>query len=362
MKNNSIFKHLKSEQYYNDLYDSFTIEKCRKTEKDFSRVEYKPKIKGSKKTKGKEPKTILDLSSFFLYFIKGDRYLHKAGRIKEWMDRDRAKDELLAIAEPPEVQCLKCGSDLIPDHKQLYSEWPEEEDKVLFMYDCPNKCLPRRAFFNNGEEWIPKPFLCPKCNSKTEMRDEKKGNTITTTYICSNCDYKEEDVLVLDKKAESEKPDPNFEKDRKRFCLSYEEGQEYIADKKRLEDLSKTFEELKEKEKIKKAISGIKKLNIAQLQELLVPILEKEGYTNLDFAKPEIERNIIISFSVQDNRTNREEYDSKIQLQRLLKTSLEKINWRLMSEGVSYQLGVLNGRLRGFELEEDLLKLTKKKE
>lgn len=30
-----------------------------------------------------------------------------------------------------------------------------------------------------------------------------------------------------------------------------------------------------------------------------------------------------------------------------------------MSEGIMYRLGILSGRLRGYELEEDLLKLIK---
>ncbi len=30
-----------------------------------------------------------------------------------------------------------------------------------------------------------------------------------------------------------------------------------------------------------------------------------------------------------------------------------------MSEGVYYRLGILSGRLRGFELEEDLIKLNR---
>ena len=68
---------------------------------------------------------------------------------------------------------------------------------------------------------------------------------------------------------------------------------------------------------------------------------------------------MIIEFTVPDNKASREEYDSKHQLQKLFKSTLEKTNWRLMSEGVYYRLGILNGRLRGYELEEDLLRLIK---
>jgi len=87
--------------------------------------------------------------------------------------------------------------------------------------------------------------------------------------------------------------------------------------------------------------------------------LKKEGYINLEFSKPEIKKDVIIEFTVQDNKIDRGEYDSRIQLQRILKKKFEATNWRLMSGGVNHKLGILSGRLRGYENEEDLLKLYK---
>ena len=50
--------------------------------------------------------------------------------------------------------------------------------------------------------------------------------------------------------------------------------------------------------------------------------------------------------------------------QKVLSKAVEKAllntNWRLMSEGISYRLGYLNGRLRAYEREEDLLNLVKR--
>ena len=48
-------------------------------------------------------------------------------------------------------------------------------------------------------------------------------------------------------------------------------------------------------------------------------------------------------------------------LKRLLKKTLEDTNWRLMSEGITYRLGMLEGRLRAYEKEEDLVKLIQNK-
>ncbi|MBD3282484.1 MAG: hypothetical protein GF387_02640 [Candidatus Portnoybacteria bacterium] len=121
------------------------------------------------------------------------------------------------------------------------------------------------------------------------------------------------------------------------------------------------MKELKGKEKIERAISKIKKLPVAGLKKLLIPKLEKEGYIKLEFSKPEMGRDVIVEFTVQDNNEKREEYDSRSQLKKLLKQILEKTNWRLMSDGIYYRLGILTGRLRSYENEEDLLKLVKSK-
>ncbi len=42
--------------------------------------------------------------------------------------------------------------------------------------------------------------------------------------------------------------------------------------------------------------------------------LKKEDYIKLDFAKPEMAKDIITNFTAQDSKTNREEYDSRIQI------------------------------------------------
>jgi hypothetical protein len=45
-------------------------------------------------------------------------------------------------------------------------------------------------------------------------------------------------------------------------------------------------------------------------------------------------------------------------LQKLVKKTLIGTNWRLMTQGIDYRLGLLSGRLRAYESEEDLLKLV----
>jgi hypothetical protein len=46
-------------------------------------------------------------------------------------------------------------------------------------------------------------------------------------------------------------------------------------------------------------------------------------------------------------------------LEKVLNKALNGVNWKLMSDGISYRLGILSGSLKGFEAEEDLVELVK---
>lgn len=354
-------KYLQSEAYYSDLYDRFTVDNCRLTE-NIHKKRWSSK-KSNKMVKEKWHESVSKMAlEFILLFETGERYLDKRKTIQEWMERDRVKDELLNSAQPPEnIQCLTCKSVMNLISKDLHDWGSDKKDRVLFMYDCPNGCLPRRAFFDDGEEYRRKPHLCPECNNALDHTDKKLKNKIITNYICSHCGHKEKDELDLS--PEKEKIDKNFAKDRERFCLIEEQGQRYLEQKMQFEQMKKFVDSWKEKEKNKDLydkVKKIKKLTVAGLQKILGPVLEKEGYIKLDFSKPEMTRGVIVQFTAQDNKTGRGEYDSIHQLQKLLKSTLEKTNWRLMSEGIFYRLGILTGRLKGYELEEDLLKLIQK--
>ncbi len=163
--------------------------------------------------------------------------------------------------------------------------------------------------------------------------------------------------MDLDEKPKPEKVDPNFEKDRRRFCLSATEGQKYVGQKARLNQVHEVLKRVEGDEKNKKVLVKIKKLSIADLNKFLTPKLKKEDYIKLDFAKPDIVKgDVAIEFTIQDSKAGRDEYDSRIQLQRLLKKKLTNTNWRLMSEGVCCRLGILSGRFRGYEDIKDLIK------
>ncbi len=358
-------KHLKDRLYYSDLYDRHTVERCR----NFIRIHLQPMknpplIDGRKPTKALMEGMAKMGLEYALMFEKGERYLGKEKTVQEWMDRDQAKDELYESAEPMDnITCLTCRSLMKVAHKNLYSSGIDAPDRVLFMYECPRDHRPMRAFFNDGEEWIPKRDICPKCSAelRVEMKDTK--TKFVSTFICQKCDYQKVDETKR-MAARSEKEDKDFEKDRARFCLTEEQGKKYIDEKFALERISKLVDRWKAEEKDKdlyEAVAKIKKLTFVQLKNLLSPVLEKAQYVNLEFGNPDISKDVQVGFTVNESNDTRQRLASEADLKKLIKKTLEDTNWRLMTDGVNYKLGILTGRLRGFENQEDLLELVKRR-
>jgi len=291
-------------------------------------------------------------------------YENKEKTVNEWMESGRRKDELYENAvSPRDVRCLHCSNLISLKSKILYNH-TDEDDRVLFMYTCPNKCLPNRAFYDNGEEYQSKPNLCPKCNSYLKREQERvEGKKIITTDICHECDYKNIDEYELSSEKE-EKPDLNYERDKERFCLSGQRLADNLEERRRHQGIGELVNSWKEKEEHKEdydAVDNLKKLTITQLEEVIKDASEKEGYVNLRFENPDMGKDMVVPFLINDSKPDRKDRSSSLELQRIIKNTLQDTNWRLMSDGISYRLGILTGRLRAYEHEEDLLKLIRKK-
>lgn len=238
--------YLKDRQYYIDLYDRHTVERCRSMEKRYVEDDSPPR---NKKMSKEQDRAIREWAhNLMLTFEKGERYLNRDKTINDWMERDRSKDELYENAQAPDdIHCLTCRNRLTPTFKELWYE-TDKPERVLFMYDCPNKCLPRRAFFNDGEEWRIKPHLCVSCGSPTRHTADDDGTRLVTTYTCSKCDHIEKDELVWTKK--EDEYDEHFAEDRDRYCLSEEEGRKFQDMKWNMEQAGRFMEEWKEKDKL----------------------------------------------------------------------------------------------------------------
>ena len=109
----------------------------------------------------------------------------------------------------------------------------------------------------------------------------------------------------------------------------------------------------------KKTVPCIRKVTVVELEKLLSSTLRKNGYIKFKLAEPQIDRHVVINFTAQDEKSARQEYDSRNELKKIINKVLSDTNWRLMSEGANYRLGILSGRLKGYEAEEDLIKLIK---
>lgn len=359
-------KHLKPDQYYIDLYDLLTIKKCLEVVKTFQEIYRKNLTDERLKELSQEEKlrSTNQLLHQRLFAVKASAYQRKEETINRWMADDRREQDTYdSTPEPQNISCPNCGAAMQSTFKDLQS-YQDEPLRVLFFFDCQS-CKKRRAIYEDGKEWASKPDLCSKCTKEVETTHTKEGKVMTWTKRCCSCGHIETDVVDWEKRhAEFEKKEQEdkvlVETYREEFCLLEKQGKEYIETLEALEVAGEVYEE--EIQKFDSAAyqkaTQLTRINIADLEQRLVEPLEKERYIKLSFEKPEEGRYFIVPFSVQDADSSRKANISVSNLQKLLKDLLEDTNWRLMNEGVSHRLGYISGRLRGYEREEDLLRIS----
>jgi hypothetical protein len=351
--------YLREESHYTEVYDHGTVVECRHWVAQDIAKKLGEKIKASKDKELQEQYKQGVAIPNILYIIQGERFRRKAETVREWMERDRQKEEKVANAvQPVDIRCLRCGLTMECTDRELCRYKAQPEERVRFTFMCSN-CKRGRGIWEGGEEWKLPPTPCPKCQTHMTSTDKRVGNVVTTTYACPNCKHKEADRLDLDEKYVAP-VDPHFEEDRKKYCMSNTEGYDYVT---RMDGIKRLLDEWKYREQNKTLFelkAKIKTLTIAELQSLLNPITQKAGYTNFVLGKPDLLRGVTVEFATQDTHVGRSQYDSIQALKKLIEHAVAQTNWRLMSDGISYRLGFLTGRLRGVEGEDELLELAKK--
>lgn len=351
-------RYLKSEQYYYDLYDRYTIERCKNWGKN---VENNRKWNEVKDEKSREimKKWAVIVRELALEAVKGERYINRESTVQKWINDDKEKDELLEKAIPPKgVHCTYCNSLMEVELKELGIY---DENRILFMYRC-SRCQKGRAFYDNGEEWKYVEPNCPKCGTRYTHTNKNIKRKLITLYECPRCNQKEEMIMDLDEKYVPEPILPLNEIDKKKYCLDAKEGQAYITHRAQMKVFSEDLEKEKEREANKALydkVATIKRLKIAELEKILVDPIQKQKYSKFQLGKPELGKYVIVEFHAEDNDPQRLEYNAKQDLQKVINKVLAPTNWRLMSGGISYRVGFLTGRLRCYENEEDLVKLLK---
>lgn len=358
-------KQLRERSVYEDRYDRMTVY--------FARLDMKPFLEFRDKWLEKMPeneenkfRNSFHLNNIYMMMVGNnlvDRYNERDRAILSMMAEDEARDARLSAArltsEPHCEHCSKTG--LRITDKTLMHRDGQENDDILFILHC-GVCDKNTPAWEDGTLWERRHTKCPKCESVMETKSSRRGKVITTTYTCPSCSHTYKDKLDLNREEEPE--DFDYEEDRRIYCLQNETIRKEHQDAKvRFEGLVRFFEEHKEKEDSKHiydAMKEMKKPKIAELTPLLQPVLEKAGFTDFSLDKPEIGKDVYVGFNCLDTKSDRKDYDSIKTLEKLVKKTLADTNWRLMSDGVHYRLGYLNGRVRAYEREEDLKKLVTK--
>ena len=142
------------------------------------------------------------------------------------------------IVNPPRnIRCLVCFSDMTCEEKDRHER--EGNDHVLFMFICP-KCDARRAFYEDVAEYRRKKILCAQCQGETKTEYQRTDKEINVVITCTKCGKVETESLTSEKSADT---DENYTADRERFCMSEEEGQEYLSSRTTMQILDKEINE-----------------------------------------------------------------------------------------------------------------------
>jgi hypothetical protein len=342
-------KYRKADQHYIDEYDRDTVRQLKKLE-------------------SKELKELEGLSDFDLWKKKLEHSMNQRGFHITGVWRARNKERLISEQKmadenkdsltkrypiPKDVTCNECNSGM-----QFEGHLFKEDDtEILFLLKCLFGHLPKKTLRPDGSEYHFPERKCVQCGGKLVSTTEKiNENHFKFTDTCSSCGHIEIDELELD---------PNRKKnitedDRKKYCASFNTQRTFYEDLKAIADLGELVDrnEKAKKEKEELEVDKIEKPNIPQLEKKLADFAEKNGFIKFQFDKPEMGRHVVIPFSLQD-LSDRNEQDSLKIVTNYFKKELFHTNWRLMTEGISYRLGHLTGRIKSFEHEDDLLKIAK---
>jgi uncharacterized Zn finger protein len=362
--------YLKDRQHYEDRYDRTTVESCRRGERIVNQTfKETEKRLPANELKQRHSGWYLQYSVFYFSLVELPAALRAKDReetIAKWMAHDEDKDLRLAKAQIPSgTYCHSCGRDMRIISKDYMSREGQTDDDILIMLECES-CHKRQAVWQDGAVWEGAKIRCDKCGSPVKSVYKAKGKVVTTIMTCTKCGHIKTDSMDLSKDtAVTEKSaDPHYELDRKRFVFDNDmvfKCQQKAVHLKRLQNLHAKAADKAEHVDVYEAIKDIKKLKIAQLGGLLAPSLAKRQYNDFKLGEPQMGREVSLDFGCLDADAEREEYQSVKNLKKLIEKLLIDTNWRLMSDGISYRLGHLSGRLRAYESEEDLKKLVEQR-
>lgn len=160
-----------------------------------------------------------------------------------------------------------------------------------------------------------------------------------------------------------EEPDPTYLEDRKLYCYS-NKVREWAESARRVGPLLKEFDEHHAKqEKLdewKDELAKVERLTIALVSDKLKKSLARVEYRDFQLGQPDMGKQVVVTFNVIDSKARAEE-ESRFCLYKLISKQLDSTNWRPVRTSLTYRMGYLTGKLKGYESDEDLRILLEKK-
>lgn len=290
-----------------------------------------------------------------LWNKKGDRAKARDSWIEERKHRDKQEEDRLNNAVPrTDIPCKQCGAHLA---SSMRTPWEDGQghDRVLIMYKCPSGCLPGRAFYENGEEYVSKPSLCIKCNSVVKVSHNRTESKITSVSTCDSCGHVEKDVYDLNQKIED--PEPIDEALRKEYCLDEEGMREYEEAMRNLDQMREFMERIQREEadvETNKRMESLKRIRVGGVQKLLEEALKEINVSNVTVYDPTNDRGMKVRFSAIDLDESRLDKDTTKQVRSSIQEALHDTNWRLLKTSVESSLGAVRGELRGYADNQEI--------
>ncbi len=348
----------KDRTHYEGRYDCFTVELGRRGRYHYQQFlqQFTQDLKQLNPSEDiSRPGNAILVNLFYMQVLGYDlleRYENRDQSISELMERDRQLDQRIADAklkhDPP---CQHCGQLKLQCYDKIFMTRDDENNElVLFTLRCA-KCKGYSLYWEDG---APYQHMSHDANNNVSITEDAPEDVTADSSQSSDPYYWNIDP----------DNDPDYAKDRYDFCL-YDE-----SELKRLRSMREGIEKFAElgrllaKEEQQKAIEfvlgQIKQLQIAELMQLLAPIVEAQGYSHFNFSTPQTNRHLTVGFNCLNANPNRKAHQSVRDLKRLINDQLLFTNWRLMNDGIHCRLGLLSGRLKAIETPEELRIIAEK--
>lgn len=215
-------KYLKDRSHYEERYDRHTVELGREYDHDIDLgTEVIPR-KGNRREMTMHAVMPNPLLKKMLLW----RFDNREKTIKEWMERDRKRDEALENTPEPRVMCPRCKNRL-----DLFDrDYPIAAHGVIFWMGC----LPCHKSFRvseTGHIFWRKRITCVKCGRTTHATIEEQGNVTVFIDTCIRCGHAER-TAIEDKPEvqETEIEHQRYERDKKLYCWTYHDREEYLRE------------------------------------------------------------------------------------------------------------------------------------